>query len=215
MNANHPIRGLRRRASQHRGVVLIFALIALIVMLIASYALVRSFNTTLFTAGNISFKRDMQNQAERAVPVVLNAMRAMGTLVTPESRANNLVTQNYSAIILAANAQGIPQILLGTTTAFDGLWTAGPILVPDQGVEIRYIVDRLCDAAGLDTVLGSARCQIVDNGPMGGSGSHLNVAEDSSSAGAGATSLSIVYRLSIRVDGPRDTQAFFQTTFTL
>lgn len=205
----------RRTQHAERGAVLLFCLIALIVMLIGSVALVRSFNTTLFTAGNIAFKRDLQNQGERAVAVALDAVRGTGALVTPESRSLSRPAYNYSATILPTNAQGIPTALLSAAD-FDAAWTAPAVPVPTgQNVTIRYVIDRLCDSEGLDSALGSARCQIVDNGPMGGSGSHLNVAGDASSGGAGATSLQIVYRVSIRVDGPRDTQAFFQTTFTM
>lgn len=199
-----------------RGVVLLFCLIALIVMLIGSVALVRSFNTTLFTAGNVAFKRDLQNQGERAVTVVLAAVGASGPLGTPVARSLNRPGNNYSATILPTNAQGIPNTLLLSVADFDAAWTAPAIPTPaGQGVTIRYVIDRLCDSTGLDSVLGSARCQIVDNGPTGGSGSHLNVAGDASSGGAGAASLQIVYRVSVRVDGPRETQAFFQTTFTM
>lgn len=210
-------RSLNRRAPRaERGVVLLFCLIALIVMLIGSVALVRSFNTTLFTAGNVAFKRDLQNQGERAVAVALDAVRGTGGLVTPESRSANRPALNYSARILNTNAQGIPDVLLLSHADFDAAWTAPAVPVPTgQSVQVRYVIDRLCDSDGLDSALGSARCQIVDNGPTGGSGSHLNTAEDASSGGAGATALQIVYRISVRVDGPRDTQAFFQTTFTM
>jgi len=40
-------------------------------------------------------------------------------------------------------------------------------------------------------------------------------AEHGSAGGAGAAPQQVVYRLSVRVDGPRQTQAFFQSTFTL
>jgi type IV pilus assembly protein PilX len=211
-------RSSKNRCAQRaeRGVVLLFCLIALIVMLIGSVALVRSFNTTLFTAGNVAFKRDLQNQGERAVAVALAAVAGTGPLVTPDARSQNRPANNYSATILPTNAQGIPTALLLSATDFDAAWTAPAVpTTTGQGVTIRYVIDRLCDSTGLDSALGSARCQIVDNGPSGGSGSHLNVAEDASAGGAGASSLQIVYRVSVRVDGPRDTQAFFQTTFTM
>lgn len=217
----------RRAQRAERGVVLLFCLIALIVMLIGSVALVRSFNTTLFTAGNVAFKRDLQNQGERAVAVALDAVRGTGALVTPLARSEHRPALNYSATILPTNAQGIPTALLLSRTAFDAAWTAPAIAVPTgQSVEIRYVIDRLCDSTGLDTALGSARCQIVDDGPSGGSGSHLidpkdpagsggGVVSSGSGSAVGAGSLQIVYRISVRVDGPRDTQAFFQTTFTM
>lgn len=199
-----------------RGVVLLFALIALVVMLIGGVAMVRSFNTSLFTAGNIAFKRDLQNQGERAVPVVLARMLT-GTLNTPALRGANLRTSNYSAAILPTTAQGIPSALIGNDAAFNAVAdTNNDIAVAGQGVTIRYVVDRLCNAVGLDTTLGPDRCSLAEgNAPTGGSGSELLRAEDASAAGAGAVKVQVVYRLSIRVDGPRNTQAFFQTTFTL
>jgi hypothetical protein len=206
---------LSRRPLRQRGVVLLFALVALVVMLIASVALVRSFNTTLFTAGNIAFKRDLLNQGERVVPVVL-AQMTTGVLAAPAARAASAPANNYSATILPSNAQGIPMALL-TDAGFAAVGVAGnDIVVPDQKVTLRYVVDRLCDSGGLDTALGSDHCNLASEGaPLGGSGSELQRAENASAGGSGAVPQQVVYRLSIRVNGPRSTQAFFQTTFTL
>ena len=71
---------LGRRASQQRGVVLLFSLIALVIMLIAAVALIRSFNSSLFSAGNIGFKRDMRNQSELAVSTALGYFRSGAAL---------------------------------------------------------------------------------------------------------------------------------------
>lgn len=203
-----------RRRPDQRGVVLLFALIALAIMMIASVALVRSYNTSLFTAGNIAFKRDMRNQAERAITQVVSTFST--GLGTADARRNDVAASNYSAVILDTNADGIPRILLDKT-AFDARWTASTLTVQERGVTvatIRYVVDRLCNETGLETVLGSAKCQIVDGGKQGGSGSHLDRAEDASARGSTAQ-LMIVYRISMRVDGARDSQAFYQATFTL
>ena len=89
---------------RQRGVVLLFALVALVVMLIAAVALVRSFNTSLFTAGNIAFKRDLLNQGERVVPVVLAQMTS-GVLAAPVARSVNVPGNNYSATMLKTNVQ--------------------------------------------------------------------------------------------------------------
>ena len=93
--------------------------------------------------------------------------------------------------------------------------------MPGQQVTLRYVVDRLCDSGGLDTTLGADHCNLASDGaPRGGSGDKANTAEDAAGGSggavlAGAVQQQVVYRLSIRVTGPRNTQAFFQTTFTL
>lgn len=208
-----------RAPSRQRGVVLLFSLIALVIMLIAAVALMRSFNTSLFTAGNIAFKRDMQNQSERAADAVLTQFRT-GTLNTPAARAATDNTRNYSALMLPVNAQGIPNALLTSDSTFDAAYTA-PILYSDdagQSVKVRYLVDRLCSAVGDETTLGAAGCVLADNPtPAGSSSANLQGADRAPLCPtcSSAAPQGVVYRLSVKVTGPRNTQSFFQSTFTV
>lgn len=222
---NHPtLRPPSATATGQRGVVLLFSLIALVVLLLAAVALMRSFNTSQFMAGNIAFKRDLQNQGERAVNQVLTAFRPGNVLATAATRAANRGASNYSASTLAVNAQGIPNALGLADDVFDDTWTAPDITaatdssLTGQGVRIRYIVDRLCNAAGDEQTLGADGCLVADNPmPSGGSASNL-MGPDGKPLCATCKSAApqgVVYRLSIRVDGPRNTQAFFQSTFTI
>jgi hypothetical protein len=210
------------RAAQ-RGTVLLFSLIILVVMLISSVALVRSFDTTLNTAGNLAFKRDLAQQSEEATQTILTQFRAGGLLVTATARANNMIAQNYSATVLPSNAQGIPLALLGDA-AFAAVGTASTdIKDDDRKIALRYVVDRLCTSTGEDAALGSDDCTVAEEVVLAG-GSQSNwqraetgsgVAAGGSGAGlAGAVALPVVYRLSIRATGPRNTQSFFQTTFS-
>ena len=135
---------------RQRGVVLLFSLITLVILLIAAVALIRSFSNSMFTAGNIAFKRDLQNQSDRIVPNVL-AMFNTGVLSTTTARASSLVAQNYSAMQLPSNPLGVPLVLLGNDSAFSAYGnTANDVSVStiageSQQVTIRYIIDRLCD----------------------------------------------------------------------
>lgn len=198
---------LRRGApARQRGVVMIVTLLALVIMLIGAVALMRSFNTSLFMSGNLAFKRDLVNQAERASAVVVPQLTG-GALATLAARSANSTALNYSASMLPANDQGIPNALLDAA-AFAAAGVAGnDIVVADQGVTVRYVVDRLCNAEGSEVLLGTAGCTV---GPTpdarGGSSSEMNRA---------TLPPQVLYRLSVRVDGPRNTQAFFQTTFAL
>lgn len=200
----------RRRAQ--RGAVLLFAMIALVVLLIGTLALMRSMNTSLFTAGNFGFKRDLTNQGERAMATVLDMVQT-GALGNDAARQANASASNYSASVLATNAQGVPLALL-TDAAFAAVGATGnDIALADMGVTVRYVIDRLCVAAGPATQDG---CTLAGNLlPAGSSSSELLRAEDGSSGGVGAVAPQVVYRVSIRVDGPRRTQSFFQSTFTI
>ena len=203
---------------RQRGVVLLFSLIALVVMLIASVALIRSFQSSLFTAGNIAFKRDLQNQGERAVDKVLTAFRT-GALNTPTARAAHQVDYNYSATMLDVNDKGIPKALQNDTTFAAFGKASNDITEPaSQRVTIRYVVDRLCVEVGAESILGPTGCVVADNlVPAGTSSANWQSAERSLGVGGGTPTgqPGVVYRLSIKVTGPRNTQSFFQSTFTV
>lgn len=198
-----------------RGVVMLFGLIALAIMMIGAVAMVRSMNTSLANAGNLGFKRDLTNQGERAVAEVLTLMQT-GALDTDLARQGHVPTLNYRASQFdgaAITAQGLPLALL-SDAAFGSVGTAArDIAIADMGVTVRYVVDRLCKNPG---PADASQCTMADVlVSNSANGSDPLTAEFGSVGGAGAVPQQVVYRLSIRVTGPRQTQAFFQTTFTL
>jgi hypothetical protein len=201
----------RRR---ERGVVLLFCLIILVVLLAGGVAVMRSMNSTLFSAGNLAFRRDLVNQGEQAISQAMRAFQAGGTLVTAAATAAHLPSSNYSAIQLVTNARGIPEVLLKKNT-LTGPDVAGGTFVPAGGaitgtgnVTLQYVIDRMCNATGTFAVIGSAACvSDLSMQPTGGDASHLV---------EGSVSLPSppIYRVTVRVDGPRDTQVFLQASFT-
>jgi type IV pilus assembly protein PilX len=225
MNSFHPLHPRARTAAvKQRGVVLLFSLIALVIMLIAAVALVRSFQSSMFTAGNIAFKRDLQNQGERAVTKVLTEFRT-GALNTPSVRADPVIAKNYSAVMLDVDTHGIPLALQNNTTFAAVGDTANDItpatdasLPANQIQSIRYVIDRLCSVVGDETTLGATSCVLANNPvPAGTSSSNLLSADRAPLCPTcvSASPQGVVYRLSVRVNGPRNTQSFFQSTFTV
>jgi Tfp pilus assembly protein PilX len=191
-----------RRPSRQRGVVLIFTLIILLILTIGAVALVRSMNTSLFSAGNLAFRRDLVNQGEQAVSTVINEFKTGGVLASSASTQANVLASNYSATMLATNSEGVPTALLNGT-AFTSVGTAANDLVgatPD--VTIRYVIDRLCSAAGPSS---GALCVQSSAAPTGGTANTTPGVPPPTAT---------VYRLSARITGPRSTQVFLQTTFT-
>jgi Tfp pilus assembly protein PilX len=188
--------------ARQRGVVLIFSLIVLLILTIGAVALVRSMNSSLFSAGNMAFRRDLVNQGELAVSTVLAEFKAGGALVASATTAADQPTLNYSSVQLPTNNQGVPTVLLNDA-AFAATWTAGDLAgAPNTGVTIRYVIDRLCSAAGLST---AALCVQSSASPTGGTANHTAAVPPPTAT---------VYRLSARVTGPRNTQVFLQTSFT-
>lgn len=216
-------RGLhsRRSGKGQRGVSLFFALIAVLIMMIAAVAIVRSFSTSLSQSGNVAFKRDLTNQSERAIDAVFAEMNAGGLLIDPTALNANVINANYSASILPTNVQGVPNSLLSDAAfAAVGVATRDITLTDPNGTSygtVRYVIDRLCSGAGAPSALGESACVSPPT-----SGSNLTDSARLISAarattggggGAGASSRAIVYRVSIRVRGARGTEGFYQATF--
>ncbi len=208
MFPSHSIRhkACRPAARGQRGVIMIFTLMVLVLLLMSSMALFRSFDSSLFMAGNIGFKRDLTNQAERgmkaAIALFPSASNPTASLAAASTRESNLLSQNYYASAQATDSHGIPSILIKDST-FTGT-AAKDISDTTSGVTIRYVIDRLCDSSG---PFSANTCVTLYN-PATAGGSHflvnIKVGQD----------YRPVYRISVRVKGPRNTQAYLQSVFS-
>jgi hypothetical protein len=196
--------------ARQRGVVLLFCLVILVIVLAGGVAVMRSMNSSLFSAGNLAFKRDLVNQGELAVSKAMQAFKT-GGLATSTLTANSVPAENYSAVQLKVNEKlGIPDVLLKKTgltgkdiTNADFTPTGGAI-TGAGGVTVYYVIDRMCNASGSFATLGNSGCVSATTQVGGGT------------AGVAKPDLPppAIYRLSIRVDGPRDTQVFLQSSFS-
>jgi type IV pilus assembly protein PilX len=189
----------RRRA---RGVSMLIALIALLLLSIAAVAMVRSFSTSSVLAGNLAFRRDLTNQGERAVLAVRQAFVA-GALHNDVTRELDAPAANYFATRLETNGQGVPLVLVKDSLfTSKGLTERNDITDRASGVTLRYVVDRQCTAGG---AYSDSAC-ILSEGTQDGGGSNWLKKPNGESRP--------VYRVTVRVTGPRNTQAYLQTTLT-
>jgi Tfp pilus assembly protein PilX len=178
-------------AARQRGVILVITLVALVILLIGSAALIRSYDVSMLMAGNLAFKRDLVNQGERGIALAIKEFKD-GGLATETARWQNLASSNYSATSLDGEL-GVPDALRKKTT-------------PDideektKGVKIYYVIDRQCRDTG---EYDSMKCQmsLPAKDPAGTSWIKR----------AGGESLPL-YRISVRVQGPRGTEAYLQST---
>jgi len=189
----------RPNMQTQRGIILPITLISLLILLIASVALIRSTDTSLLIAGQIGFKRDVANQAERTFPVI-RAIFDSGNLSDVTTREQDAPSSNYFATIQPSNASGIPNQLLGSSFG-----TSNAIKDDTAKITIRYLIDRMCISTGPVTF---SNCTTAS--------SSSDIGGDAMSVGEGKANGvdTPVYRISIRVTGPRNTEAFLQSTFT-
>jgi Tfp pilus assembly protein PilV len=195
-----PHRPCLRLASRRTqaGVVMIITLLALVLLLIAAVALVRSSRGTTLMAGNLAVKRDLVNQSERGFAAALAALGG-SALATDTARSADLLAANYLSYQLTANAQGLPDVLVKDSTFTDLKLTGADIVDDNLGIRIRYVIDRLCKGSGSFSI---ETCQSLDTGGDTGGSGHLRRPSGETRA---------AYRITVRVtDVRRNTRAYAQ-----
>jgi len=190
-------------AGPQRGVVLIVALIALVLLMIGGVALVRSMDISQLLAGNLAFKRDLVNRGEVGIGQAIGLLNT-GALSTEAVRQAGSAASNYSAQVLASTATGIPVVLVDNA-AFAAAGMTGADLDVGDGVVARVVIDRQCTIPG---AFDAARCLAMLSASDQGGSAQLATKKPGGD-------LRPIYRISVRVTGPRGTQTFLQTTVAL
>ena len=196
-----------RRPATARGFSLFFTLIALAILMVATVAIMRSSGLNLFASGNQAFKQDMVSRGDLVNVRVYALFRPGGVLSTASSLAANSKANNYSAVALETNTQGIPLELISDTKFAAAGVSSNDIADTDSNTTLRYVIERLCDQTGDATMLGITHCvKSPDSKPiLGGSSTQAGMAIPPSFAP--------IYRVTVRVQGPRGSEAYLQNTF--
>lgn len=217
LSGRYSISGSVSVRGQQRGVVLIIVLIVLVAMTLAGVALMRSVNTTTLVAGNLAFRQAATHAGD------LGTEAAVSWLTT-NSAGTTLHSDIAGNAYFAAQAE--PDATSGQT--WDAYWTtvldASPVSRPvsagvisgkvwtlatdSAGNTVSYVIHRLCKSIG-DPVSIGTNCAV--------SPSAATAAGGSKTAGSVALKYSsqIYYRITTRIDGPRNTVSYTQTIIAL
>lgn len=199
-----------RRHAQ-RGIIMVLTLVALVLLLIGVAAIIRTSDAATAVAGNISFRRDLTNRAEVAIAAAKATLNSGGALYLEQNRLQDSAANNYSAVRLAnAPGVGVPLALL-SNTAYAG---AGYQCLPNancapgsDGVVLRWVIDRQCSGTSPQTTpltFNIAACAYLPLSVPKAGASQGNIRANGAPRA--------VFRISVRVTGPRNTEAFVQTT---
>ncbi len=179
---------------KQKGLVLFMALIALVAMSLAAAALIRSVDSTALVAGNLAFKQAAMMSADSSL--------SMAGAYIDSKNVTDLQT-NVNTDGYYATAAGLDYKAAATwTDANSKLATTGPGItagVDTSGNTIRYVVERMCKSASEPT---TGNCLVglspgaVDHGIQREIG--------------GGSSISVVYRVTSRVTGPKNTISYIQ-----
>lgn len=197
-------RAMEKSARQQRGIVLIFALIALVLLTMAGVGFMRAVDTNKILAGNLAFNR----AAVAIADLGMEAARATANNLNP---ANGLwqhggIGSGYFASIqpLAGDPANIaafgayPDYRQYDWTQAIPAVTADPLL---NGYSIVYLIHRMCQTTGNPRV---ANCLNNASG-----GKYMGDVTNANNQGSGDP-LSPMYRVTIQVTGPRQNITYAQ-----
>ncbi|MBS0309611.1 MAG: hypothetical protein JSS58_11675 [Proteobacteria bacterium] len=217
----------RRSNDLHRsqqGIVLVIVLIVLVAMTMAGIALMRSVNTSTLVAGNLAFRQSTLASADIGVEQAIYWLQA-----NPAQLNNSLTTAGYSANIL-----GVPKTADGT--AWNAYWNntldttpvARPVLgapvssgavwtlpTDSAGNTVSYVIHRLCNQDGDRNAPGGTVQCLASASSSGTDGDNKGVVGGGGVSGAGIGNKQIYYRITTRVEGPRNTVSYVQTTVSM
>ena len=203
--------------TKQTGVVLLIALIVLIAMTLAGIAMIRSTDTGNVVAGNIAFRQAALQEADVGVDA---AFTALTTGVITSTTAN--ATPRYYAIMQTAatapalGTTGVPSYITAMTPT--DAWSnadayGGTGFSATTGNRVRYVIERMCNLVPVTLAVPTTAAEIKDNCLTYNPASGTN----NSSRNALRVQLSNIvtpiayYRVTVRVDGPRNTLSMAQS----
>jgi Tfp pilus assembly protein PilX len=192
-----------------RGAVLLIALVVLVAMTLSALALIRAVNTTNLVAGNFAFRESAVLSAEQSLQAALNWLSSNnGTIAGTGGsvQRNPMLYNNHPADGYYATRQD-------PTSTWDAFWksiasTGGAPRVVRGGQEdvagntVSYVIHRLCKTQGAPK---DATCVEPPDLEPGQAGLPQPIEKNRQ----------IYYRITTRVDGPRNTVAYTQTFIAL
>lgn len=188
-----PYRRRRSAPRGQRGVVLFIALIVLVAMTMAGIAIMRSVDTGNLISGNVAFKQGTLQAGDYGVNAAIkylefNAFTGQLDNDKPSEAYYSVAAEppDWNADAVWANAKTV-----GTDAA---------------GNTVIYRIDRLCESPGAP---GGVNCAKIQK--TGG--------EAGNSQGIGSAAFKaqpmVLFRVSARVTGPRDTTSIIQFNIAL
>jgi type IV pilus assembly protein PilX len=187
----------RRSLQRQKGIVLMVALIMLVAMSLAGVALMRSVETAVMVAGNFAFKEAAVQSTDQGVHAAAKWLTGTGVAT--------LYNDNPGLGYFSSLPQVDPDFFDEGTWAESASVNGGA--ADAAGNKIRYIVHRMCSSPGLNWADPDNECALQTTAAAEGEG------ESKKPGAPPPTGRPVLYyRVTARVDGPRNTVTISQTS---
>lgn len=216
--------GMASMRTRHRqdGVSLIVVLIALLIMGLAAAALLRSSDTGTLITGNLAFQQTALASGDAATEAAITwlAANAADATLESDSTANGYYASTMDACDLTTTRTSATSDDVNWSGSDPGAGCNMDALTPGTqpagvaaGFTVRYVINRVCNAAG-DALALYAADGVT---PMNCSRLGAGASEGSTRGGPSYGNLPLsgtsqqYYRITVRVDGPRNSVRYIQT----
>jgi Tfp pilus assembly protein PilX len=209
-----PFRAKRR---QH-GVVLVLALIVLVALTLAALAMTRSVFTSNMIAGNLAFQQATTNSADAGVEAAIAWLEANNGQTTSSTATTCASGSGSTVLACDQTARGYVSVRQDPTAGqtWDNFWTSSIIAnsynytLPSAdaaGNTVSYVIQRMCNSRNMDASNTSNDCSASPSSTGG-------TCAGGSSCDAQRVNLysvsQIYYRITVQVQGPRNTKSYVQ-----
>lgn len=187
-------RRLHRGRCRCAGVVLFITLVTLVIMSIGVIVLIRAVQDNNSSAGNLAFRQATAQAAE------LGAQNAVATLTSLHLALEaDATAHGYFAAVADLAASRVPVAARWTNLPCRDL--AGAVVLCDVAAyRLQTMIERLCSQAPVT----DAMTQCIGGDPR-------DTGSKKSSAPALDSLSTILYRITVRVRGPRNAESLVQT----
>ncbi|MBA3032649.1 MAG: hypothetical protein KKF85_04785 [Gammaproteobacteria bacterium] len=202
---------------KQRGLVLFFALIALVVLSLAAVALIRTVDTSTIIAGNLAFKQSATRSGDLGTEAAIawltatqtanNTVNVLNDPAHPFNQ-NNLANGYYSSVHDDTTDSAYMNLFADTSWASNNSVLVGADPDPITGNTTRYIIQRLCRTG--NQPVQSASC-LFSGSLQDNSGQQIDLPQDicigSGCPFAGQTPM---IRITSRITGLKNTVSYVQ-----
>lgn len=204
------------RRGHHLGTSLVIALVMLVIMSLGAIGLVRSIDTSLMVASNLAFRESAVLASDAGTETAISWLSPL--VMTSTLFTNQSTSGYYASVPDGLDISGMDGDHAMVAIDWDDTKCAGSsaaicqqpaqaLATNDAGNSVRYIIHRLCRAAGSPDNAANSCLMYGTNKP-----SNLKKSQISYGAANNFTSTaSVYYRVTVRVHGPRNTSVFTQT----
>lgn len=216
MRTNMSFRNSAPGAFRQRGVVLFFALVALVAMSLAAVALIRSVDTSTIIAGNLAFKQSATSGGDAGIEAALTWLNTTNGNNGGKSVLGD-PTHQFNITDLNArpgyHSNHDPDLDLFAASTWNSTDNKNALVTTDTatGNEIRYIIQRMCNLA--NTAAQDAQCLFGgEYDPKGKMDipSYAEVCVANDSGGCYTPGQSPLIRITARASGPRNSVSYVQ-----